>query len=1127
MAAHRLLIVVVGLAILCAPQAASAQEKRPNEARAWTLDEILPLLQFYPRDTYLQYVALQLARRENRVPMVTAELERRNREFGRGFAGDRQSDVDLFSVFSGALAVQESLQLDTMRGEANRNSDPARDAKRAEKVQLSELSGPTIKSHPWEEMLGTKQPEISPLSHYVPADFYFLEFRSLGKLLDLMDAGDLWGRHLFNQAQQEARTHFLGQKLKQQLAVETNPLLRPFYDQVVTDVAVVGSDLFVREGSDVTLLFRFQFPDVFKARMDQFLTNVAQAFPDVRRDAGEIQGVRFVHLSTPDRSVEVYSAYPIPGLHVRTNSRVALQRIVAAIQGKDTQGNAVERLGDTSEFAYIRTLMPRGAPEEDGFIYLSDPFIRQVIGPQLKLTERRRMLCYNHLRMIGHAALMYHTEQGRTAQSIGELEAAKCTPGKFGEDALACPDNGKYALSSDGITGVCSHHGHAKALKPCCEIPLTEVSGVEAEEYKRFLEQYNQYWRTFFDPIAIRVKVTPQRYRLETIVLPLIDNSIYSGLVRVIGGTPQSLEVLPVPKRNIFSIAVHINKENLLQEAGLPGLLEEEAGDKPAVQKQLSDTVGIARNLQQLGLAMHNYHDTYRRFPTAVRFDKDGKRNRLSWRVHLLPFLGEQDLYQQFKLDEPWDSEHNRKLVPAIPTAFQSSKQQLNAKGMTKLVAPVADKAIFSTTKEDVDMAKIVDGTSNTILLVEADDAHAVEWTRPDDLEVKREQPLAGLQIREPGAVLVLLADGSHRFMRSSLEKEQILALMTRDGMEQIRLQENDLVALRIPNERRPYGISMEMLEQLQLGQFLSRGIGDQLGFHVYDAEPQFDVSLPNFLGRSLGSLQRSRFDDEVLWISFLVASLTAPVYVDVPVKDAAIVDQFLERLDHYLTAISRGGRGPLDWFGLQADFYHLDQGGDTPTRSYTLQIGPVKMRFFFARIGNGLYLASQPFILDDLRAAQATAKSSAPANLPTAHAMVRLRPENWQRVLTGYKLGWAENNRQACLHNLGPLSHVCRAISGNSTKPGSREFDDLLQRSAARVYDTQFFCPEGGRYLPAADGMRVTCSVHGSVESPRQSVEPAKDSELGRLIQDFADMTLSLSFLEDGLHTVVTIDRH
>ena len=207
--------------------------------------------------------------------------------------------------------------------------------------------------------------------------------------------------------------------------------------------------------------------------------------------------------------MHVFAANPAPGLHLRSNSLPAFQRVIEAIQGRTPRGQTVQRLGESAEFAYIRTLMPRGATEEDGFIYLSDPFIRRLMSPQLKLTERRRVLCYNHLRMIGHAALLYRTETGARPTSLAALTEAQCAPGTFGEAALACPDGGQYSLAADGLTGVCSHHGNAQALTPCLEIPVTQVSGVEADEYKAFLEEYNQYWRTFFDPIALRLQITP------------------------------------------------------------------------------------------------------------------------------------------------------------------------------------------------------------------------------------------------------------------------------------------------------------------------------------------------------------------------------------------------------------------------------------------------------------------------------------------------------------------------------------------------------------------------------------------------------------------------------------------
>ena len=129
---------------------------------------------------------------------------------------------------------------------------------------------------------------------------------------------------------------------------------------------------------------------------------------------------------------------------------------------------------------------------------------------------------------------------------------------------MVCDDGGKYTLAPDGCSGVCSHHGHADNLVPCIETPLAWVNGIENDEYKEFLDQYLLYWRTFFDPIAVRIQVTPEKYRLETIVLPLIDNSIYTGLAKSLNGTPEALDALPVPKRNIFSVAGRFNKDELL-----------------------------------------------------------------------------------------------------------------------------------------------------------------------------------------------------------------------------------------------------------------------------------------------------------------------------------------------------------------------------------------------------------------------------------------------------------------------------------------------------------------------------------------------------------------------------------
>ena len=193
---------------------------------------------------------------------------------------------------------------------------------------------------------------------------------------------------------------------------------------------------------------------------------------------------------------------------------------------------------------------------------------------------------------------------------------------------------------------------------------------------------------------------------------------------------------------------------------------------------------------------------------------------------------------------------------------------------------------------------------------------------------------------------------------------------------------------------------------------------------------------------------------------------------------------------------------------------------------------GPVKWRFFWARIGNGLYVASKPFILEDLAALQAgeaTAQNAAAqtaASQDVAHALVRMRPQHWDRVLSSYQLGWAENNREACLQNLGPLSGLTRAYASAAQGQSVEQRHAALIAAGERYLDTHFFCPDGGQYAWSDDGKHVACSVHGSASEPRQPTAPSPGSDLGRLLSDFSDMKLTLTFLEDGLHAVVTISH-
>ena len=102
------------------------------------------------------------------------------------------------------------------------------------------------------------------------------------------------------------------------------------------------------------------------------------------------------------------------------------------------------------------------------------------------------------------------------------------------------------------------------------------------------------------------------------------------------------------------------------------------------------------------------------------------------------------------------------------------------------------------------------------------------------------------------------------------------------------------------------------------------------------------------------------------MWVGFVVASLTSPVYISIPVQDAKVVDEFLGKLDGFAAAAARRQENVGGWFRFEQDFYRAKLSDGTLARGYVFSLGPIKWRFFYARIGGGLYVASKPFILQD-----------------------------------------------------------------------------------------------------------------------------------------------------------------
>ena len=206
----------------------------------------------------------------------------------------------------------------------------------------------------------------------------------------------------------------------------------------------------------------------------------------------------------------------------------------------------------------------------------------------------------------------------------------------------------------------------------------------------------------------------------------------------------------------------------------------------PAVQKAKAAAARMSsmNNLKQIAIAMHSYEATNGHFPPAAICDKNGKP-LLSWRVAILPYLEQQNLYDQFKLDEAWDSDNNRKLVARMPKLYMDPRVPLGPENLNKTYYKVfVGKDAGFQWDTGAKPAAIADGLSNTVMAAAAGDPAI--WSKPEDFEFDPKQKLP--ELTKPFDVLMFaMFDGSVRTIRPKNSKnfETLMkALITPNGGE-------------------------------------------------------------------------------------------------------------------------------------------------------------------------------------------------------------------------------------------------------------------------------------------------------------------------------------------------------
>ncbi len=162
-------------------------------------------------------------------------------------------------------------------------------------------------------------------------------------------------------------------------------------------------------------------------------------------------------------------------------------------------------------------------------------------------------------------------------------------------------------------------------------------------------------------------------------------------------------------------------------------------------------------------------------------YDANGKAI-LSWRVQLLPYLEQDQLYKQFKMDEPWDGKTNKDLLEKMPELLASPRVKVKTKGYTVYQGFAGKGALFGSDQKR-GFQHITDGTSNTLFAVEA--TAAVPWTKPADIPYDEKKDLPDFGKAFDSKPLAAMLDGSTRVLDTKkISMATLKAAVTINGGE-------------------------------------------------------------------------------------------------------------------------------------------------------------------------------------------------------------------------------------------------------------------------------------------------------------------------------------------------------
>ncbi len=383
--------------------------------------------------------------------------------------------------------------------------------------------------------------EIESIALHVPEECFYVRFGNYGNYLWLDRLMNEFGGDVGRMIAYRGYSPDPSLRMQNQLCLESTVIGDLLGGQVIADVALIGHDTFMEDGSAVGMLFEAK-----NGFLGRDLANQQKKALAREKDNGatletvKIADREVAYLSTADNRLR--SFYAVDGkFHLVTNSRHLVKRFFAAGAGERS-------LGQLAEFRHARTVMPVER-EDTMFAYFSTALFRNLLSPHYQIELRRRLRAVTDIELIQlaqHAARM----EGQRADSIDDLVRADVLPRGFGTR-----ENGSGPI----ITGqgvVDSSRGARGTFVPIPDMSIELVTADEEAAYQRQAAHFQQDWRQIVPlMVAMRRFALPNDPQTERIIVDAhvtpFDESNFEWLVSLLG--PPTTRRVQMPETSVIA----------------------------------------------------------------------------------------------------------------------------------------------------------------------------------------------------------------------------------------------------------------------------------------------------------------------------------------------------------------------------------------------------------------------------------------------------------------------------------------------------------------------------------------------------------------------------------------------